>query len=66
MYDKLENEMDDLRKQERHLRDLMADLKKEQRSWKAYIDDLQDLARRCNNEFWSLRKEKEAFNLKPV
>ena len=64
LHDMLENEMDELRKKKRHLEDLMADLKKEQRSWKAYVDDLQELARRCNNSFWSLKREAQSLNVK--
>ena len=64
LYDALENEMDDLRKQSRHLADLMADLKKDQRRWKAYMDDLQELSRRSTNQFWELKREAQAFNQK--
>ena len=64
MFDMVENEMDDLRKQKRHMEDIMSTFKKDQRMWKAYIDDLQDLARRCNNYFWDMKKEAQALNVK--
>lgn len=64
MIDTFDNEMDELRKQKRRLDDKLADLKREQRPWRAYCEDLELLARRCNNHFFSLRKEAQSFGQK--